>query len=426
MTILPLLRTIQPDQITTLQRAPFDAETLATSERLVREVAEGGQSSLRSLAERFDGLTPGAPLLIERPLLEAAADSLPATDRRILKEAAERIRRFADAQRGAFRDFEIKADLSGSTITMGQRVLPLEVVGCYAPGGRHPLPSSVLMTAITARAAGVRTVLVASPRPTAATLAAAAIAGADALLPIGGAHAIAALAYGVVAPRCDAIVGPGNKWVTAAKHCVSSSVSIDMLAGPSEVVILSDAKACPRLIAADLLAQAEHDEDAMAILVTDSRPLIDATNNQLAEQLADLPTGRTARAALSRSFAVLTTSEDESVRVCNRLAPEHLELHAEPASLDRIKDALCSYGTLFLGAGSAEVLGDYGLGPNHTLPTGGTARFAAGLSVYNLLRARTFIRCDTATIPSPLREDLARFARMEGLEAHARAVEARA
>ena len=425
MSILPMLRTIRPDQVTSLQRSPFDADTLATAERLVRDVAHGGEPALRQLAERFDDLAPNAPLTIGRDSLRSAADALAPNDRRILEDAAARIRRFADAQRAAWYDFEIDAGIPGASIVMGQRVLPVGVVGCYAPGGRHPLPSSVLMTAVTARAAGVTSVVVASPRPTTATLAAAFIAGADAVLAVGGAHAIAAMAYGVVAPRCDAIIGPGNRWVTAAKHCVSASVAIDMLAGPSEVVILADEHASPRLIAADLLAQAEHDEDALAILVTTSQGLIDQTNNELERQLADLPTGRTARAALSRSFAVLAASEADSIDVCNRLSPEHLELHAEPRSLDRLREALTSYGSIFIGPGAAEVLGDYGIGPNHTLPTGGTARFAAGLSVYNLLRARTFIRNASPGIPRPIREDLARFARLEGLEAHARAVEAR-
>lgn len=190
--------------------------------------------------------------------------------------------------------------------------------------------------------------------------------------------------------------------------------------------MLADAQADPRLIAADLLAQAEHDDDALAVLVTHSKSLIAATNAELARQLSDLPTAPTARNALSRSFAVLTESQEESIQVCNALAPEHLEIHTPPSSLEQVSKSLHTYGALFMGAGAAEVLGDYGLGPNHTLPTGGTARFAAGLSVYNLLRARTHIRCSAQTLPPPVRAELARFARLEGLEAHARAIEARA
>lgn len=424
MRSIDILRTVRGDEIPSLHRAPFDAATLAGAESIVREVREQREPALRRLAERFDGLDPGSPLMIGRDTLSAAAASLSARDAEILRRAAGRIERFARAQREALRDFELQADVEGASIILGQRVVPMEVVGCYAPGGRHPLPSSVLMTVVTARTAGVRTVIAASPRPTLATLAAAHIAGADGLIAAGGAHAIAALAYGVGAPRCDAIVGPGNKWVTAAKHCVSADVAIDMLAGPSEVVVLADGEADAKLIAADLLAQAEHDEDALAILVTDSKTMIAATNAELEHQLADLPTSPTARVALSRSFAVLTRSESESIDVCNALAPEHLELHAEPSKLERMSAALRTYGALFVGSGAAEVLGDYGLGPNHTLPTGGTARFAAGLSVYNLLRARTHIRA-RGGLPGALRAELARFARIEGLEAHARAIEAR-
>ena len=425
MNTAPLLRTLRAEEVPSLRRAPFDAATLAAAEAIVLEVRERGEPALRRLAERFDGLSPAAPLLIGPEALKAAAESLDTADLAVLRAAAQRIDRFARAQREALRDFEIDADVSGANLKLGQRVLPMKVAGCYAPGGRYPLPSSVLMTVITARAAGVKTVILASPRPSTATLAAAYVAGADALMPIGGAHAIAALAYGVGAPRSDAIVGPGNKWVTAAKHCVSADVAIDMLAGPSEVVVLADAEADPRLIAADLLAQAEHDDDALAILVTDSNSLIAATNNALARQLSDLPTASTARNALSRSFAVLTGSEAQSIDVCNALAPEHLEVVARPESLDRLSASLHAYGAIFIGAGAAEVLGDYGLGPNHTLPTGGTARFAAGLSVYNLLRARTYIRCSVGTLPPLMRAELARFARLEGLEAHARSIEAR-
>lgn len=419
------LRTIRPNQLPTIRRMPFDAATLGEAERIVGEVRSRGESALRAHAERLDGLAAGSPLIIPATDLRRAAEALPAEDRQLLEATAARIRRFAQAQRDAWREFEIESDIGEGTITMGQRIMPLDTVGCYAPGGRHPLPSSVLMTAVTARVAGVRTVVVASPRPTGATLAAASIAGADLVLPIGGAQAVAAMACGVISPRCDAVIGPGNRWVTAAKHCVSTEAAIDMLAGPSEVVIMADTTADPRLVAADLLAQAEHDEDALAILVTDSATLIAATNGELDRQLGDLPTAPTACASLARSFAVLTTGEAESIAVCNALAPEHLEVHVESERLERVAGAMRTYGAIFIGAGAAEVIGDYGLGPNHTLPTGGTARFAAGLSVYHLMRARTYLRNNAGSLPAAARGELARLARMEGLEAHARAVDAR-
>ena len=207
------------------------------------------------------------------------------------------------------------------------RVAPVDRAGCYAPGGRFPLPSSVLMTAVTARAAGVRDVWVASPRPDDVTLAAAAVAGADALLAVGGAQAIAALAYGAGdVPPCDVVVGPGNRWVTAAKKLVAGHVGIDMLAGPSELVVLADASADPATVAADLLAQAEHDPDALPVLVATDAELVDRVEIELERQLAALPTRDTAEPAIGNGFAVMAGNLDDAIEVCDRLAPEHLQV----------------------------------------------------------------------------------------------------
>jgi phosphoribosyl-ATP pyrophosphohydrolase/phosphoribosyl-AMP cyclohydrolase/histidinol dehydrogenase len=277
------------------------------------------------------------------------------------------------------------------------------------------------MTAVTARVAGVERVVVASPRPAAVTLAAAHVADADGLLTVGGAHAIAALAYGAgPVPACDVIVGPGNRWVTAAKQLVSGHVGIDMLAGPSELVVLADDTADAETVAADLLAQAEHDPDALPVLVTPSAELIARVNDALARQLDVLPTAETARAAVAEGFAVLCRDLDEAVAVCDHLAPEHLEVMTRDA--DALQSRLRHYGGLFVGAGAAEVLGDYGAGPNHVLPTGGTARRTGGLSVFNFLRIRTWLRMDA---PAELARDAAALARLEGLEGHARSAERR-
>jgi phosphoribosyl-ATP pyrophosphohydrolase/phosphoribosyl-AMP cyclohydrolase/histidinol dehydrogenase len=263
----------------------------------------------------------------------------------------------------------------------------MERAGCYAPGGRFPLPSSVLMTAVTARAAGVPSIWVASPKPTPITLAACAVAGADSLLAVGGAQAIAALSYGTEnIPACDAIVGPGNRWVTAAKQLVSGLVAIDMLAGPSELVVLADESADPSVIAADLLAQAEHDPDAFATLVTVDPKLIEQVNIELCKQLKTLPTAEIAKEALTHSFAILADNYTSAAQICDELAPEHLEVivtHPE-----QVIKMLNHYGALFIGSGAAEVFGDYGAGPNHVLPTGQTARICGGLSVFNFLRIR--------------------------------------
>jgi phosphoribosyl-ATP pyrophosphohydrolase/phosphoribosyl-AMP cyclohydrolase/histidinol dehydrogenase len=280
------------------------------------------------------------------------------------------------------------------------------------------------MTAVVARMAGVRNVWVASPRPANITLAAAAVAGADGMLAAGGAQAIAAMAFGAgVLPPCDAVVGPGNRYVTAAKFIVAGHVRIDMLAGPSELVILADANSDPVMIAADLLAQAEHDTDAMPLLVTLDEALVDRVEAELARQLEDLPTAGVARAALRNGGVVVAHSLDEALVTCDAIAPEHLEiLVTRPEAIaSRIRHA----GAIFLGHGAGEVLGDYGAGPNHVLPTGGTARFTAGLSVATYLRQRTWLQIDDSQAARELAEDSAWLARLEGLEAHARAAELR-
>jgi phosphoribosyl-ATP pyrophosphohydrolase/phosphoribosyl-AMP cyclohydrolase/histidinol dehydrogenase len=280
------------------------------------------------------------------------------------------------------------------------------------------------MTAVTARAAGVGEVWVASPKPVDVTLAAAAVAGADAVLAVGGAQAIAALAYGAgPVPACDVVVGPGNRWVTAAKKLVAGHVGIDMLAGPSELVVLADDSADPATVAADLLAQAEHDPDALPVLVTTSPGLADRVDDELERQLADLPTGETARAALDSGFAVVSENLDQAVEVCDRLAPEHLQVLTGDA--DSVAARLTHWGGLFVGVHSAEVFGDYGVGPNHTLPTGGVARFKGGLSVFDFLRIHTWLRLDDGPELSGVARDAADLARLEGLEAHARAAERR-
>lgn len=280
------------------------------------------------------------------------------------------------------------------------------------------------MTAIPARVAGVERVIVASPRPTVHTLAAAAIAGADQLVACGGAQAIAAMALGAgeIAP-CNIIVGPGNRYVTAAKQLLSGIVGIDMLAGPSEVLIIADSSADARLIAADLLAQAEHDVDARALLVTDSTKVIEKVNQELIRQLADLPTADIARTSLAQSFAVQCSDIDQCIEVASRLAPEHLEVMTDDP--ESVAKQVRNFGAAFIGPYSAEVLGDYGAGPNHVLPTSGASCHSAGLSVFTFLRPRTWLNMDATLSATDIYNQSAAFARLEGLEAHARAAEAR-
>lgn len=392
-----------------------DDETLARAAVIVREVKDGGDSALRAWAERLGDVASGGPLLFSAEALEVSYLALPEGDQALLQRVAERVRVFAEAQRASLRDMAVA--LPGGRA--GHTVAPVEVAGCYAPGGRFPLPSSVLMTAVTARTAGVAKVIVASPRPAQITLAAAFVAGADGLLAVGGAQAIAALAYGTErVGRCDVIVGPGNRWVTAAKKLVSGDVRIDMLAGPSELLVLADETADAETIAADLLGQAEHDPDAIPVLVTTSEALQAAVDEALARQLATLPTAETARAALCNGMALLARDLDEAIATANRLAPEHLEVMvAEPWA---VAPRLRHYGGLFIGSHAAEVLGDYGAGPNHVLPTGGTARYSGGLSVFDFLRVRTWLEVTEVDEAQALVDDAVSLARHEGLEAHAR------
>jgi len=244
------------------------------------------------------------------------------------------------------------------------------------------------------------------------------------VLSAGGAHAIAALAFGVgPLSACDVVVGPGNRYVTAAKQLVAGRVAIDMLAGPSELVVFADTNASPAAVAADLLAQAEHDADALPILVTTDRQLAEHVEAELARQLAALPTEPLARKALANGGVVVVSNVEEGVVACDALAPEHLELLLDNADL--VAPRLTHFGALFIGGASAEVLGDYGAGPNHVLPTGGTARSKGGLSVYTFLRVRTWLRIDDGAAARPLLEDAAWFGRVEGLEGHARSSERR-
>lgn len=366
-----------------------------------------------------------------------AFNSLTSDEKRSLLNIHARVKTFAEAQRSSVVNMEI--DIPGGKA--GQTVSPCGVAGCYAPGGRYPLPSSVIMTVVTARAAGCPFVVLCSPRPAPITLAAAHVAGADIVLRVGGAQAIGAMAYGVSAktmgengsttivqsevPPCDVIVGPGNMWVTAAKSIVSGRCGIDMLAGPSEVLVIADGTANPVIVASDLIAQAEHDVVARAILVSDDADLIDAVDVEVTRQVGSLPEPNksTAGEALRQSFSVLCKNIDECIAVSDRLAPEHLEIQTVDAM--EVGKRCTNYGGLFVGADCAEVLGDYGAGPNHTLPTGGTGRYTGGLSVFNFLRIRTWMRIDDREGCQDMVEDCVRMARLEGLEGHARAAEKR-
>jgi len=415
-----LLRQISANEIPDTRRNSPDAETIEAVSRIINDVRREGKAAVLRYGRCFGDLNQDSPLFISRDELERTLRSFPRNERELLERLAERIRAFAEAQKQTLRP--MKTEILGGTA--GQTLQPVERAGCYAPGGRFPLPSSVLMTAITAKVAGVEKVFVASPRPAPCTLAAAAIAGVDGVLAVGGAQAIAALAFGAdIVPAVDVIVGPGNCFVTAAKILLSGEVRIDMPAGPSELLILADSSADPRLIAADLLAQAEHDPNALPMLVTTDPALPALVERELAEQLPTLSTAETAVRALKTGFFIVVGNLEEAISISDRIAPEHLQVMTQSAN--ELADCFKHYGALFLGESSAEVFGDYGAGPNHVRPTGGSARSYGGLSVFQFLRVRTWMCITQQRDSSRLAEDAACLARMEGLEAHARASELR-
>jgi histidinol dehydrogenase len=387
-------------------------QALPAARRIVHAVRNGGDAALRRFATRLDRLLPQLPLRISSDEMAAACDSVPLELKRALEAAARNIRGFAERQLPKEWDF---SPVRG--VSVGQRVRPLDAVGCYVPGGRYPLPSTLLMTVIPAQVAGVSRIAVASPKPAPEILAAAAMLGITEFYRVGGAQAIAALAYGTetISP-VDKIVGPGNAYVTAAKKLVAFDCAIDMLAGPTEIVITSE-NGNPEWIAADLVAQAEHDPDALAIFVTTTATLARAVVAEVKHQSCSNPT---ARESIHRNgVAIVARIADEAHQITNRLAPEHLTIDAD-ADLAWVRNA----GSVFVGPYSAQPLGDYISGPNHTLPTSGLARVRGGLSVADFLKIITVqeYRPDGLRALGPAAVSLAE---AEGLQGHAEAIRTR-
>jgi phosphoribosyl-ATP pyrophosphohydrolase/phosphoribosyl-AMP cyclohydrolase/histidinol dehydrogenase len=419
------MRRIRLEELSEARDRARDEVAEESASRIISDIKARGEKAVREWAEKLDGLAPGAPLIIERPALEASLASLDPAERGALERMHERVASFAAAQRAALRDIDVAVPGGRA----GHVFIPVSRAGCYAPGGRFPLPSSAIMTATAAKAAGVTSVWCAGPKPAKTTLAAAALSGAEGFLAAGGAQGIAALALGAGVPACDIVVGPGGRYVAAAKRLLFGVVGTEAPAGPSELLVIAGAGADPEIAAADLLAQAEHDVAAVPALVALEGPhgagpdFPDALEAALERRLAALPEPNrsTATAALKNGWILLARDETEAKAAAERFSTEHLELLVpEPrAWAASIKNA----GAVFLGSGSAEVFGDYGAGPNHCLPTGGAARFAAGLSVLAFLRARTWLEMDDSGL---LARESAALARIEGLEAHARAAELRA
>lgn len=382
---------------------------------ILEDVRRHGDEAVAKYTRTFDGRAPREDGSYELPAAEwqRRAASVPADVMAALELAAERIRAFHETQRTT--DVELTRD----GIRLGLRCRPLERVGIYVPGGTARYPSSVLMTALPAKVAGVPEVIMVTPGPSAETLAAARLAGVDRIFELGGAQAIAALSYGTATvPRVDKIVGPGNQWVASAKRQVYGEVDIDSVAGPSEVLIIADEHAPPAWVAADLLAQAEHDSEARAILVTTSRALAAAVVAEVTTQLEALPRRSIAEAALRQYGAVvLAGSLDDAIDFANRYAPEHLELQVENARA--LSERLTTSGAIFLGLWASEAAGDYLAGANHVLPTGGAARYASPLGVYDYVKRTSLIEYDRE---AALRDadPIELLAEVEGLTAHGR------
>jgi histidinol dehydrogenase len=401
-----------------LDLSRFESERRSVMEICARVAAEG-DDALREYSARFDGWTPaaGETFAVDAGEPAAAAGRLAKSDRDALEVAARRIREFHTHQLD-----------TATRGTAGLELLtrPVRRAGLYAPGGRAAYPSTVLMTAIPARVAGVREVVLATPPQKdgtvpAAILAAAHIAGVDTVYRMGGAQAIAAMAYGTASvPRVDLIAGPGNLYVNLAKREVFGSVGIDGLAGPTEVMVIADAGARPDFVAADLAAQLEHDPLAMAVLVTDSATLADRVEEELDSLLLGLERAEIIRAATCA--AVVVHDLGEAVQIANEFAPEHLLVVTEDSAA--LAQQIENAGAVFVGAYATVPLGDYAAGPNHTLPTAGAARFASPLGVRTFMKQMSVLTLDRADLER-LREATVSLARMEGLTAHAHAVEVR-
>jgi histidinol dehydrogenase len=428
-----ILKRIPPDETrvtpAVLERlAATFGETINAEDavkRIVADIRARGDAALREWSGRLDGFPAGAPLRVPAEALQAALAALPAPERKALDVAAERIREFYRRQPLSS---WFTNDLGG---TLGQFIRPHKRVGLYVPGGTAPLPSSVLMSAIPAQVAGVKDIVVVTPPSRGQVglvpeiiLAACALVGVSEVYAMGGAQAIAALAYGTESvPAVDKIFGPGNLFVTLAKRQVFGAVGIDGLAGPTETVVIADESAKPAWVAADLLAQAEHDVLASAILLTPSRKLAEAVQVEVGRQMETLPRADILAQSLpGQSGIVITRDLDEAAELNNRYAPEHLCLVvSDPWALS---EKITNAGGIFIGEHSFEVLGDYIAGPSHVMPTGGSARFASPLNVWDFVHIISLIALNPATT-AQIAPDAAIIARAEGLEAHARSADLR-
>ena len=402
-----------------------DEQVFTTVQQIISSVRTQGDAAVLDLTTRFDGLHVEDMADLEMPTdaLKKAFDGLPREQKQALQEAADRIRRYAEKQKMS--SWEYTED---DGTVLGQQVTPLDRAGLYVPGGKAAYPSSVLMNAIPAKVAGVRELIMVVPTPHGVVndlvLAAAHISEVDRVFTIGGAQAVAALAYGTqTIPQVDKIVGPGNIYVATAKRMVFGAVGIDMVAGPSEILVICDGNTDPDWIAMDLFSQAEHDEDAQSILVSPDAEFLQQVHASIQRLIEEMPRKAIIHSSLSSRGALIHVKDmDEAVEVANYIAPEHLELSVENAR--DVARSIRHAGAIFMGRYTAEALGDYCAGPNHVLPTSRTARFSSPLGVYDFQKRSSLIGC-SAEGASELGKVASVLAHGEGLTAHARSAEYR-
>ena len=411
-----MIRIVDSSQVGKLlaRKAARFADAEETVRPILQAVQKGGDRALLEYARKLDGFDRKSPL-VSPAELKAAESQLSPAFRAAVETASKNIRAFAKLQLPVAKSATISPGL-----TVGQIVRPLDVVAAYIPAGRYPLPSTLMMTAIPAQVAGVPTVCVTSPRPVTEILGAASLLGLSNVFLLGGAHAIAAFAYGTkTIPRADRIVGPGNIYVAAAKKLLAGEVGIDFIAGPTEILMIAN-EGEPSWIAADMLAQAEHDTDASAILLTTSKLFAQAVSKEIERQLESLPTNKVARKAIDKNSAIiLVRSTEEAIEISNRFAPEHLSI-PEASLLPAVRHA----GSVFIGSTSPEAAGDYASGPNHVLPTSGAARLRGGLSTADYVKVISTQQVSPLALKR-IAPAVTTLARAEGLEAHARSVEVR-
>jgi histidinol dehydrogenase len=419
------MRRIGKDEVIGLRRWERHRDIEKTVASILTEVEERGDSALRDYTRRFDRIDPGEVRVPGSELIRSY-ESIDPQHLAVLRRVANRIREFAQSQKSQLADF---VEETAPGVKAGQRIVPMKRIGIYVPGGNFPLVSTLLMCAVPAATAGVEEVIVCTPPrfrgvPHPLILAAAHMLKIEEVYAVGGIQAVGAMAFGTqtISP-VDLIVGPGNRYVAEAKKQVYGRVGIDFFAGPSEILIVADAHADPHWIAADLIAQAEHDREALPMLVTTSTRLADRVVDELVEKTKEMKSGDRAAETLARNGLIVKVDNlEEAVEVADRVAPEHLELHIADAA--GLGEKFHNYGTLFFGARSTEALGDYSAGINHTLPTNGASRYTGGLSVFTFLKIQTTLEV-TPTGIGHIGPDARMLAEMEGLEGHVRSIDVR-